>query len=131
MIYYEKMKYIESGTLCFFSFLCSSIHRYPRLWMHHIRLEKKTLEAAKTTGKIAAFSIHSNELILAEDIFIFASPPPPPSRTRTHPQSCLGAWWLSGTVLEMRSDGSGWFETHRRHCMESLSKTLDLCLSAG
>ena len=57
--------------------------------MHHIRLEKKTqpLETAKTTGKIAAFSIHSNELILAGDIFIIASPPPPP----THPHSCLEA----------------------------------------
>ena len=108
-----------------FSFLCSSIHRYPRLWMRHIRLAKKSLEAAKTTGKIAAFSIHSNDLILTGDIFIIASLPPPP-----HTQSCLGGWWLSGIVLEMRSNGSG-FETHARHCIESLSKALDLCLSAG
>ena len=90
---------------------------------------KKSLEAAKTTGKIAAFSIHNNELILAGDIFIIASPPPPP-HAHTHPQSCLGAWRLSGIVLEMRTNGSG-FETHARHCIESLSKTLDLCLSAG
>ena len=47
--------------------------------MQHIRLEKKTLEAAKTIGKIATFSIHSNELILAGDIFIIATP----SRTHT------------------------------------------------
>ena len=52
--------------------------------MHHIRLEKKPLESAKKTGRIAAFSIHSNELILAGDIFIIASPPPPP-HAHPHP----------------------------------------------
>ena len=45
---------------------------------------KKTLEAAKTTGKIAAFSIHSNEIILAGDIFIIASLHPPHAHTHTH-----------------------------------------------
>ena len=56
----------------------------------HSPRKKKTLEAAKTTGKIAAFSIHSNELILAGDIFIIASPPPlTHTHTHTHPQSFL------------------------------------------
>ena len=39
---------------------------------------KKILEITKTTDKNAAFSIHSNEFILAGDIFIIVSPPPPP-----------------------------------------------------
>ena len=78
---------------------------------------QKPLEAAKTNGKIADFSIHNNELILAGDIFIIATPPPP---AHPHPQSCLGAW-LSGIVLEMISNCSG-FEAHARHCIESLSK---------
>ena len=37
------------------------------------------------TGKIAAFSIHSNELILAGDIFIIVSPlPSTPTHTHSH-----------------------------------------------
>ena len=34
-------------------------------------------------------------------------------------------WWLSGIVLDTRSNGSG-LESHWRQCIESLSKTLDL-----
>ena len=121
MIYHERMKYIESATLCFL-FYARAFTSIPGCECNTFASKKHLLEAAKTTGKIAAFSIHSNALILARDIFINVSPLPP------HPKSCLGAWWLSGIVLEMRSNGSG-FETHWRHCIESLSKTLDFCLS--
>ena len=41
-----------------------------------------------------------------------------------------GAWWLSGRVLDLRSRGCG-FEPHRRHCAESLGKTLYPLLSTG
>ena len=45
----------------------------------------------------------------------------------------LGAWWLSGRVLDSRSRGC-WFEPHWRHCMHwlvSLSRTLYPLLSTG
>ena len=41
-----------------------------------------------------------------------------------------GAWWLSGRVLDMGSKGP-LFETHRKHCVEFLSKTLYSLLSTG
>ena len=41
-----------------------------------------------------------------------------------------GAWWLNGSVLDLRS--SGWkFKPHRRHCVVSLNKTLYPLLSSG
>ena len=36
----------------------------------------------------------------------------------------LGAQWLSGRVLDLRLKGCG-FEPHRRHCVVSLSKTIN------
>ena len=36
----------------------------------------------------------------------------------------LGAQWLSGRVLDSRPRGCG-FETHRRHCVVSLSKNIN------
>ena len=36
----------------------------------------------------------------------------------------LGAQWLSGRVLDSRSRGCG-FEPHRRHCVVSLSKSIN------
>ena len=120
------MKYIENATLCFL-FMLEHSQVSPVVDATHSP-RKKTLEAAKTIGRIAAFSIRSNELILAGDVFIIISPQPP--SPPPHTQSCFRARWLSGIVLEMRSNGSG-FETHWRHCIESLSKTFDLCLSAG
>ena len=33
-----------------------------------------------------------------------------------------GMQWLSGRVLDSRPRG-GWFKSHRRHCVVSLSKT--------
>ena len=36
----------------------------------------------------------------------------------------MGAQWLSGRVLESRPRGRG-FELHRRHCVVSLSKTIN------
>ena len=81
MIYYEKMKYIESATLCFLFFYARAFTGIPGCeCTTFASKEKNLLEAAKTTGKIAAFSTHSNELILAGDIFIIATPP---SRTLT------------------------------------------------
>ena len=41
-----------------------------------------------------------------------------------------GAQWLSGRVLDWRPKGRG-FETHRRHCVVSLSKTQLSLLSIG
>ena len=41
----------------------------------------------------------------------------------THTVLTVGAQWLSGRVLDVISRGR-WFETHRRHCVVSLSKTL-------
>ena len=38
-----------------------------------------------------------------------------------------GAQWLSGRVLDSRPRGRG-FESHRRHCVVSLSKNINLCL---
>ena len=35
-----------------------------------------------------------------------------------------GAQWLSGTVLDSRPRGHG-FESHRRHCVVSLSKNIN------
>ena len=43
-------------------------------------------------------------------------------------QSTRGMRWLSGRVLESRPMGCR-FEPHRRHCLVSFSKTLDLLLS--
>ena len=37
---------------------------------------------------------------------------------------CEGAWWLSGRVLDSRPKGRG-FESHRRHCVVSLSKNIN------
>ena len=39
----------------------------------------------------------------------------------------LGAQWLSGRVLDSRQRGRG-SELHRRHCVVSLSKNINLCL---
>ena len=39
----------------------------------------------------------------------------------------LGAPWLSGRVLESRPKGHG-FEPHRRHCVVSVSKNINLSL---
>ena len=87
MIYYEGMKYIESATLCFL-FYARAFTGIPGCGCTTFASKKhpQPLEAAKTTGKIAAFSIHSNELILAGDIFIIASPFPPPTHTHSHVQ---------------------------------------------
>ena len=38
--------------------------------------------------------------------------------------SLSGAQWLSGRVLDSRPKGR-WFETHRRHCVASLSKNIN------
>ena len=38
-----------------------------------------------------------------------------------------GAQWLSGRVLDSRPRGHG-FESHRRHCVESLSKNTNTSL---
>ena len=42
----------------------------------------------------------------------------------------LGAQWLSGRVLDLGWRGS-WFKAHQRHCVVSLSKTLNPGLSTG
>ena len=42
----------------------------------------------------------------------------------------LGAWWLSGKVLDLRQSGRG-FKPHRCHCVVSLSKTHLSLLSTG
>ena len=56
MIYYERMKYTEHvGVLSFLYFLKSK------------------------SGKIAAFSIHSNEFNMSGNVFIIVSPLLPPS----------------------------------------------------
>ena len=39
-------------------------------------------------------------------------------------QILLGAQWLSGRVLDSRLRGRG-FESHRRHCVVSLSKNIN------
>ena len=39
----------------------------------------------------------------------------------------MGAQWLSGRVLDSRPKGRG-FEPHRRHCVVSLSKNINLSL---
>ena len=39
-----------------------------------------------------------------------------------------GAQWLSGRVLDSRQRGRG-FESHRRHCVVSLSKNINPCLA--
>ena len=39
----------------------------------------------------------------------------------------MGAQWLSGRVLDLRPRGRG-FEPHRRHCVVSLSKNINLSL---
>ena len=39
----------------------------------------------------------------------------------------MGAQWLSGGVLDSRPKGCG-FEPHRRHCVVSLSKNINLSL---
>ena len=36
----------------------------------------------------------------------------------------MGAQWLSGKVLDSRPKGRG-FESHRRHCVVSLSKNIN------
>ena len=41
-----------------------------------------------------------------------------------------GVWWLSGRELDSRLRGS-MFESHRRHCIVTLSKTLYPLLSTG
>ena len=41
-----------------------------------------------------------------------------------HRHSHKGAQWLSGRVLDSRPKGRG-FEPHRRHCVVSLSKTIN------
>ena len=43
---------------------------------------------------------------------------------RTTIKSRMGAQWLSGRVLDSRPKGRG-FETHRRHCVVSLSKNIN------
>ena len=43
---------------------------------------------------------------------------------------CGGAQWLSGRLLDSISKG-GEFETHRQHCVVSLSKTHLSLLSTG
>ena len=80
----KKMKYIESATLCFLFFMLEHSQVFPVVNAPHSPRKKDLLEAAKTTGKIAAFSIHIDELILAGDIFIIATPPP---LTHTHTHS--------------------------------------------
>ena len=40
------------------------------------------------------------------------------------PQSQMGAQWLSGRVLDLRSKGRG-LEPFRRHCVVSLSKNIN------
>ena len=39
----------------------------------------------------------------------------------------MGTQWLSGRVLDLKSK-FGNFETHRGHCVVSMSTTLNLCL---
>ena len=42
----------------------------------------------------------------------------------------IGAKWLSGRVLDLGLRGR-WFKVHQKHCVVSLSKTLNPELSTG
>ena len=45
-------------------------------------------------------------------------------------QCTIGVQWFSGRVLDLGSKGR-LFETHLRHCIVSMSKTLDHLLCTG
>ena len=98
MIDYERTTYVESVILCFL-FYAQAFTGIPGCGCN-TSPHKNILRGCQTTGKVAAFSIHSNKFNLAGYVFIIVSPQP-----------CLGSWWLSGIVLDLRSNGSGFKHT--------------------